>query len=73
MMLTITGNRMVLHAEGYASRQGYAPPDGRWDVSTWPVPLARDQAITALTITELLVRGHSPDHPLVVTSRNELA
>jgi len=28
--------------------------------------------ITALITTELLARGHSPDHPLIVTFRNEL-
>jgi hypothetical protein len=73
MMLTITGDRMVLHDDGVPLADATRRPDGRWNVSTWPVPLGRDQAITALTITELLVRGHSPDHPLVVTSRNELA
>ena len=73
MMLTIASNRMVLHAEGVLLADATRRPDGRWDVSTWPVPLSRDQAITALTITELLARGHPPDHPLVVTFCNEIA
>jgi hypothetical protein len=73
MMLTITGNRMVLHNEDVLLADATRRPDGRWDVSTWPVPLGRDQAITAWAITELLARGHSPGHPLVVTFRNELA
>jgi hypothetical protein len=73
MMLTIAGDRMVLHDDGVPLADVTRRPDGRWNVSTWPVPLGRDEAITALTITELLARGHSPDHPLVVTFRNELA
>jgi hypothetical protein len=72
MMLTITGDRMVLHNDGVPLADAILRLDGRWDVSSWPVPLGRDQAITALTITELLARGHPPDHPLVVTFRNEL-
>jgi hypothetical protein len=73
MMLTITEDRMVLHNDGGPLAGATRRLDGRWDVSTWPVPLGRDQAVTALTITELLARGHTPDHPLVVTFRNELA
>jgi hypothetical protein len=72
MMLTITGDRMVLHNDGVPLADATLRRDGRWDVSTWPVPLGRDQAITALTITELLARGHPPGHPLIVTFRNEL-
>ena len=72
-MLTITDNRMILHNDGVPLAEATRRPDGRWNVGTWPVPLSRDQAITALNLTELLARGHSPDHPLVVTLRNELA
>ena len=72
MMLTITGTTMVLHNDGLPLAGATLRPDGRWDVSTWPVPPGRDQAITALTITELLALGHPPGHPLVVTFRNEL-
>ena len=54
MMLTLTGNQMVLHNDGLPLAGATLRPDGRWDVSTWPVPPGRDQAITALTITELL-------------------
>jgi hypothetical protein len=38
-------------------------PDGTWHVSTSPVPLSRDRAITALTITELLIRGYPHQPP----------
>jgi hypothetical protein len=72
MMLTITETRMVLHNDGVPVAHGELCTDGRWEVSTWPVPLSRDQAITALTTAKLLARGHSPDHPWLVTFRNEL-
>jgi hypothetical protein len=40
MMLTINGNRMVLHTEGVGLVDATCRPDGRWAVSTWPVPCA---------------------------------
>jgi hypothetical protein len=58
MTLTVTEDRMILHADGLALAGATRRLDGKWDVSTWPVPLGRDQAITALTITELLARGY---------------
>jgi hypothetical protein len=72
MMLAITEDEMILHADGVILAGAMRRPDGNWDVSTWPVPLGRDQAITALTIAELLARGHPADHPLVTTLRDEL-
>lgn len=72
MMLTITEDQMILHADGVTLASAVRRPDGKWDVSTWPVPLGRDQAITALTVTELLARDHPTDHPLVATLRDEL-
>jgi len=39
MMLTITGNTMVLHNDGVPLADATLRPDGRWDVSSWPVPL----------------------------------
>jgi hypothetical protein len=39
---------------------------GRCRIGGWAM-------MPALTITELLASGHPPDHPLVVTFRNELA
>jgi hypothetical protein len=53
MMLTITEHQMVLHADGVALAGAARRPDGKWDVSTWPTPLGRDQAIT----------GHSTPPP----------
>jgi len=42
-------------------------------VSNWPALLDCNQAITALTITELRDRGYRSDHPLVITLKDELA
>lgn len=47
MMLTITGNRAVLHNDGGSVADATHRPDGRWDVSVWPIPRG-GQAITAL-------------------------
>ena len=46
---------------------------GAWIVSDHPGRLfSRDQAITALTVSELLEIGHSADHPLVLAFEEEL-
>ena len=47
-------------------------PDGWWDVSHWPRFFDRDQAITALTVTELLATGCDSDDPVVTALREEL-
>jgi hypothetical protein len=72
MMLAITENQMTLHADGVTLASAVRRPNGKWDVSTWLVPLDRNQAITALTITEMLARGCPTDHPLVATLWDEL-
>jgi hypothetical protein len=72
MMLTIAEDQMILHVDGVALADASRRSDGKRDVSIWPVPLGRDQAITALTIAELLARGHPTDHPLVIAFRSEL-
>ena len=72
MTLRITDTRIVLEVGGMAIGDATARADGRWDVSTWPVLLDRNQALTALKIAELLAHGHCAHHPLVVTLRAEL-
>jgi hypothetical protein len=69
-MLTITEDQMILYADGVTLASAGRRPDGRWDVSTWPVLLRGDQAITALTITELLAHGHPINPPLVASFRS---
>ncbi len=71
-MIRITEDQMILRTGGVALASTARRQDGTWDISTWPVPLGRDHAITALTIAELLARGYPADHPLVATFRREL-
>jgi hypothetical protein len=40
MMLTITEDQMILHADGVTLASAIRRPDGKWDVSTWSVPWA---------------------------------
>jgi hypothetical protein len=72
MSVTITEERMVLESGGVVIADACVRPDGRWQVSTWPEPVDRNQAITALTVAELLERGLPAGHPLVRTLRAEL-
>ena len=46
--------------------------DGWWEVSHWPRFFDRNQAITALTVTELLEAGRDKNDPLVLALREEL-
>lgn len=73
MTVTITEERMFLEAGGVITADARVRPDGRWKVSTWPEPVDRNQAITALTMAELLEQGLAAEHPLVRTLRAELA
>jgi hypothetical protein len=46
---------------------------GRWrEVTYWPRFFDRNQAITALTVTELLESGRDADDPVVGALREEL-
>jgi hypothetical protein len=45
---------------------------GWWEVTRWPRFFDRNQAITALTITELLESGRDSNDPLVTALRQEL-
>ena len=45
---------------------------GWWEVTHWPRFFDRNQAITALTVTELLETGRDSDDPLVRVLREEL-
>jgi hypothetical protein len=47
--------------------------DGKRPVSTWPVPVDRNQAITALTMTELLHQGYLDGQALLAALRDELS
>ena len=45
---------------------------GWWEVTCWPRFFDCNQAITALTVTELLESGRDSGDPLVATLREEL-
>ena len=71
--MAITINEDSMTAEYDRSVIGTAIRTGdRWTVSTWPHALPRNQAITALTLTEWLAAGHGDDDPFVSAWREEL-
>ena len=72
MAITIHDDCMTLEVNGEIVAQATRRPGGRWEVSHWPRFFDRDQAVTALTITELLESGHSAGDPLVAALREEL-
>jgi hypothetical protein len=79
MSLRIENNSMSLEVDGrvvataWFSEHAAADGRGAWIVSDRPRRLfSRNQAITALTITELLEIGHGADHPLVLAFEQEL-
>jgi hypothetical protein len=70
MALEVSGQEV---ATAQFAQHAAADGQGAWIVSDRPGRLfTRDQAITALTVTELLEIGHSPDHPLVLAFEEEL-
>lgn len=73
MEIEITDERMKLRACSLIIATAKRRSDGRWEVSDWPRPLSRTQAITALTLAERLAAGYGDDDPFVAAWRNELA
>jgi hypothetical protein len=72
MTLKISDDHMALETGGQIIAEAKVTGDGRWKASNWPELLDRNQAITALTVTELLECGYPSDHPVVVALRDEL-
>jgi hypothetical protein len=72
MAIKITEDFMELEINGAVIATARRRPDGWWTVSYWPRFYDRNQAITALTVTELLETGHRSDDPIVVALRSEL-
>ena len=72
MAIKIDDDCMTLEINGEVVSEARRRPDGWWEVDYWPRFFERDQAITALTVTELLETGHASDDPLVVALREEL-
>jgi 1,6-anhydro-N-acetylmuramate kinase len=79
MSLRIDNELMALEVGGEIiatarfRRDAAADGQGAWVVSDRSSRLfSRNQAITALTVTELLAIGHGPAHPLVLAFEEEL-
>jgi hypothetical protein len=78
-MIEITSEYMSLRVGGKVvatarfSKDAAADGNGAWIVSTHPAgSFSRNQAVTALTLTERLTAGYGDDDPLVTNWRKEL-
>lgn len=72
MAININDNVMSLEINGNVVATAHERSGGWWEVSYWPRFFDRNQAITALTVTELLETGYGNDDPLVIALREEL-
>jgi hypothetical protein len=72
MPIKIEDDLMSLVVDGAVVATARNRADGWWEVSRWPRFFDRNQAITALTITELLDSGRDNDDPVVRALREEL-
>jgi hypothetical protein len=72
MSIKISDDFMRLEIDGIVIATARMRADGWWEVSRWPRFFDRDQAITALTITELLESGRDSTDPVVRALRDEL-
>jgi hypothetical protein len=63
---------MTLEIDGKVVATARERASGWWEVSYWPRFFDRNQAITALTVTELLETGRDSNDPLVLALREEL-
>jgi hypothetical protein len=72
MPIKIEDDLMSLEVDGAVLATARRRPDGWWEVSYWPRFFDRNQAITALTVTELLDSGRDSNDPVVRALREEL-
>jgi hypothetical protein len=70
--IKIDDSFMSLEIDGKVVATARERADGWWEVSHWPRFFDRNQAITALTVTELLESGRDSDDPVVLALREEL-
>jgi hypothetical protein len=63
---------MTLEIDGKVIAAATERADGWWEVEYWPRFFDRNQAITALTVTELLESGRDSNDPFVQALRQEL-
>jgi hypothetical protein len=72
MPIRIRDGFMRLEIDGRVIATATERAGGWWEVTYWPRFFDRNQAITALTVTELLESGRDSDDPLVAALREEL-
>jgi hypothetical protein len=72
MPIKISIARMCLEIAGTITAIAIQHTDGWWTVTGWPQRFRRDQAVAALTVTELLTNGCDSSHPVVPALRLEL-
>lgn len=72
MTFKISDAHMALEMGGQVIAVAKVAGDGRRRVSNWPGLLDRNQAITALPVTELLERGCPGEHPVAAALRDEI-
>ena len=72
MSIKIDDGFMCLEIDGKVIATATERVDGWWEVSHWPRFFDRNQAITALTVTELLESGRDSNDPVVMALREEL-
>ncbi|GAA4065813.1 hypothetical protein [Actinomadura miaoliensis] len=71
-MIKITDTHMTAEHNGKVIAEATRTA-GTWHATTWPTPLTYNQAITALTIAELVATGADESDPCVISLREELA
>jgi hypothetical protein len=72
MAIEVNDDFMCLEIDGLVIATARKRADGWWEVSHWPRFFDHDQAITALTVTELLESGRDSSDPVVKALREEL-
>jgi hypothetical protein len=70
--IKIHDDYMAVEIDGRVIATANERGGGWWEATYWPRFFDRNQAITALTITELLESGYANDDPLVIALREEL-
>ena len=72
MSIRIDDGFMSLEIDGKVIATARERVGGWWEVTHWPRFFTRNQAITALVVTELLESGRDSSDPIVRSLREEL-
>ena len=71
MAIKISEDRMTLEIGGAVVSTATGHAGGWWEVTYWPRFFDRNQAITALTVTELPEAGYANDDLVIASLREE--